>query len=47
MFIRTNLRKNGKTAVQIVENYRRADSVTQKIIRHLGQAATILMRLKD
>ncbi|MBF0457689.1 MAG: IS1634 family transposase [Nitrospirae bacterium] len=37
--MKTLKRKSGKTAVQIVENYRRADSVIQKIIRHLGQAA--------
>jgi transposase len=38
MFIRTKPRPNGKISVQIVESYRRADQVTQKIVRHVGQA---------
>ncbi len=40
MFIRAKQKPNGKTAVQIVESYRTADKVSQKIIRHMGQAAT-------
>lgn len=39
MFIRKKQRPNGKTSIQIVESYRRADKVTQKIVRHVGQAA--------
>ena len=31
---------NGKTSVQIVESYRNADKVSQKIVRHVGQAVT-------
>lgn len=38
MFIRTKTKPNGKTAVQIVESYRRANKITQKITRHIGQA---------
>ncbi|MGB9609345.1 MAG: IS1634 family transposase [Bryobacteraceae bacterium] len=40
MFVRTKQKPHGKTAVQIVESYRTADKVSQKIIRHMGQAAT-------
>jgi transposase len=40
MFVRVKSKPNGKKAVQIVESYRRADKVTQKIIRHIGQALT-------
>jgi hypothetical protein len=39
MFIRTKPRPNGKISVQIVESYRRADKVSQRIVRHVGQAA--------
>jgi len=39
MFIRTKPRPNGKISVQIVESYRRADQVSQRIVRHVGQAA--------
>lgn len=38
MFIRIKDRPNGKKSIQIVESYRRADKVSQKIIRHIGQA---------
>ena len=38
MFIRTKPRPNGKISVQIVESYRRADQVSQRIVRHVGQA---------
>ena len=37
MFVRTKLRPNGKISVQIVESYRRADKVSQRILRHVGQ----------
>ena len=40
MFIRTKKRKNGKTAVQIVESYRRGDKVSQNIVRHIGQGVS-------
>lgn len=40
MFIRRKCKANGKTAIQIVENHRRADKVSQKIIRHIGQGET-------
>ena len=40
MFVRTKLKDNGKTSVQIVESHRKADKVSQKIIRHVGQAVT-------
>lgn len=40
MFIRVKKKPNGKRAVQVVESYRRADKVTQKIIRHVGQGVT-------
>lgn len=39
MFIRNKPRPNGKISVQIVESYRRADKVSQRIVRHVGQAA--------
>ena len=40
MFIRVKERPNNKKSVQIVETYRRADKVHQKILRHVGQAET-------
>lgn len=40
MFIRVKKKANGRRAVQIVESYRRADKVHQKIIRHIGQGET-------
>jgi hypothetical protein len=40
MFVRTKEKPNGKTSVQIVESYRKADKVSQKIVRHVGQAVT-------
>jgi transposase len=40
MFVRTKEKPNGKTSVQIVESYRNADKVSQKIVRHVGQAVT-------
>lgn len=40
MFVRTKQKPNGKTSVQIVESYRSAEKVSQKIIRHVGQAVT-------
>ena len=40
MFVRVKPKPNGKSSIQIVESYRRADKVTQKIVRHVGQAAT-------
>jgi hypothetical protein len=40
MFVRTKQKPNGKTSVQIVESYRNADKVSQKIVRHVGQAVT-------
>lgn len=40
MFVRIKEKPNGKKAVQIVESYRRADKVSQKIVRHIGQATT-------
>jgi transposase len=39
MFVRVKLKSNGKKSIQIVESYRRADKVSQKIVRHVGQAA--------
>jgi len=41
MFIRVKERKTGKKSIQIVESQRRGKSVTQKVIRHVGQAVTI------
>jgi transposase len=38
MYIRTTPRKNGKTAIQIVESRRVGKKVNQKVIRHVGQA---------
>lgn len=38
MFIRRKIKPNGMVSVQLVESYRRADKVTQKILRHIGQA---------
>lgn len=40
MFVRVKKKSNGKRSVQIVVSYRRADKVSQKIIRHIGQAVT-------
>jgi len=40
MFVRIKPKPNGKKSIQIVESYRRADKVSQKIVRHVGQAAT-------
>ena len=40
MFVRIKPKPNGKKSVQIVESYRRADKVSQKIVRHVGQAVT-------
>lgn len=37
MFIRVKNKDNGKRSVQIVESYRRADKVSQRIVRHVGQ----------
>ena len=39
MFVRVKKKANGKRSIQICESYRRADKVSQKIIRHVGQAA--------
>jgi transposase len=40
MFVRVKPKPNGKKSIQIVESYRRADQVSQKIVRHVGQAIT-------
>jgi transposase len=40
MFVRVKKRPNGKKSIQIVESFRRADKVSQKIVRHVGQAVT-------
>jgi transposase len=40
MFVRVKQKPNGKKSIQIVESYRRADQVSQKIVRHVGQAVT-------
>jgi len=40
MFVRIKPKPNGKKSIQIVESYRRADQVSQKIVRHVGQAIT-------
>jgi len=40
MFVRVKKKSNGKKSIQIVASYRRADKVSQKIIRHIGQAVT-------
>lgn len=52
MFIRVKEKANGKKSIQIVETYRRADKVYQRIIRHVGQAVTekeveVLKRLAE
>ena len=39
MFVRVKKKANGNRSIQICESYRRADKVSQKIIRHVGQAA--------
>ena len=38
MYVRATPRKNGKTAIQIVESHRTGKKVNQKVIRHVGQA---------
>ena len=38
MFVRYRKIKDGKTRVQIVENYRDKDKVVQKVLRHVGTA---------
>jgi len=38
MFVRVKKKPNGKSAVQIVESHRRADKISQKIVRHVGMA---------
>ncbi len=40
MFVRIKDKANGKKSIQIVESYRRADKVSQRIVRHIGQAET-------
>jgi transposase len=40
MYVRIKEKANGKKSVQIVEAYRKADKVRQKIIRHVGQAVS-------
>ncbi|MBU0506930.1 IS1634 family transposase [bacterium] len=40
MFVRAKKKDNEKFSIQIVETYRKADKVHQKIIRHVGQAVT-------
>ena len=40
MYVRSTPRKNGKTAIQIVESHRVGKKVSQKVIRHVGQATT-------
>jgi transposase len=40
MFVRVKPKPNGKKSIQIVESYRRANQVSQKIVRHVGQAVT-------
>lgn len=40
MFVRVKPKPNGKKSIQIVESYRRADKVTQRIVRHVGQAVS-------
>lgn len=37
MFIRTKIRANGKTAVQIAESHRKANKISQRVVRHVGQ----------
>ena len=38
MFVRVKVRPNGKRSIQICESYRRSDKVSQKVVRHVGQA---------
>jgi hypothetical protein len=38
MFVRYRKTENGKTRVQIVENYRVNNKVCQKVLRHVGTA---------
>ena len=40
MFVREKERKNGATAVQIVECVRVGGKVRQKVVRHIGQGFT-------
>ena len=40
MFVRVKPKSNGKKSIQIVESYRRVDKVSQRIVRHVGQAVT-------
>jgi transposase len=40
MFVRVKERPNGKKSIQIVEAHRRADKISQHIVRHVGQAVT-------
>lgn len=40
MYIRVKDKPSGKSAVQIVESSRRGDKVQQKVVRHVGQAAS-------
>ena len=40
MYVRSKHKPIGKTSVQIVESYRQADKVRQRIVRHVGQAVT-------
>src|SRR5208283_530133 len=40
MFVCVKPKPNGKKSIQIVESYRRANQVSQKIVRHVGQAVT-------
>jgi transposase len=40
MFVRVKDKPNGRKSIQIVESWRRADKVSQRIIRHVGQAQT-------
>lgn len=37
MFVRTKKRKNGSIAVQIVESHRKANKISQQVVRHVGQ----------
>ncbi|MBL6990769.1 MAG: IS1634 family transposase, partial [Bacteriovoracaceae bacterium] len=39
MFVRVKNKSNGKQSIQIVESCRRGDKVSQKIVRHVGQAS--------
>ena len=40
MFVRVKPKPNGNKSIQIVESYRRADKVSQRIVRHVGQAVS-------